>query len=79
MRRWIAVASAEGPGGYWCLYEGAPGARRLIATVCKFVTRWRGYIEAGHELVARRSPAQDSAQGAALWVVEELAEQRGVA
>jgi len=78
MRRWIAKTSDAGPGGYWCLYEGAPGARTLVATVCKFVTRWRGYIHVGC-VIGRRSLSQSSAQEAARWVVEQLAAQRGVA
>lgn len=86
MRRWIAKTSAEGPGGYWCLYEGdVPGARTLVATVCKFVTRWRGYVhelrsdDGLYHLVPKRSPSQASAQEAAQWVVEQLAAQRGIA
>lgn len=82
MRRWIALHAQEGPGAYWCLYEGRiddAQPRRLLATVCKFVTRWRGYVHAQRstdgrrELVAaRRSRVQDSSQAAARWVVERL-------
>lgn len=81
MRRWIAKTSDAGLGGYWCLYEGAPGARTLVATVCKFVTCWRGYVyvHAEHGLDARRSPSQASAREAAQWLVEQLAAQRGMA
>lgn len=78
--RWIAMPSAEGPGGYWCLYEGSPEhPRKLLATVCKTVRRWRGYVHAqrspdGRRDVARakRSLSKESAQAAARWVVEQL-------
>lgn len=85
MRRWIAIASAEGPGCYWCLYEGRPEhPRTLVATVCKFVTRWRGYIHAQYSPDGRctasppqRSLSQESAQAAARWVVETLGAPAG--
>jgi hypothetical protein len=82
VRRWIALPAQEGPGSYWCLYEGQldhSQPRRLVATVCKFVTRWRGYVHAQRsvdgrrELVtAQRSLSQESAGAAARWVVERL-------
>jgi hypothetical protein len=74
VRRWIAKTSDAGPGGYWCLYEGTLGARTLVATVCKFVTRWRGYVHS-ESVVSRHSHSQDTAQAAARWVIERLDER----
>ncbi|MEY4548957.1 MAG: hypothetical protein RL685_5152 [Pseudomonadota bacterium] len=80
MRRWIA--SGGGHGIYWCLYQGGVGDRVCVGSVCKMVTRWRGYIHAQYSPDGRRTVAaparsriQDSARAAARWVAERLDER----